>query len=54
MRYGLSQHMPTPQILFDLFREVQEREDRGEALPGGHKATLGKTGGRRREGALKG
>lgn len=50
---GLSQYMPTPPILFDLFRQVQEREDRGEALPVGHEATLGKTSGRRREVALK-
>jgi 5,5'-dehydrodivanillate O-demethylase len=54
IRDGLSQHMPTPPILFELFRQVQEREERGEALPVGHEATLGKTGGRRREIALKG
>ncbi len=51
-RDGLTRHMPTPPVLFDLFRQAEELEAAGQELHRRHDSTLD-AGLSRREVALK-
>jgi hypothetical protein len=52
-RDGLSEHMPVPEVVLDLFRQAEELEAAGQELHRRHDSTLDLGLERRREVAIK-
>jgi 5,5'-dehydrodivanillate O-demethylase len=50
---GLSRHMPVPELVIELFRQVEELERGGAVLPVGHAPALGRAGAPHREVVLR-